>query len=43
MKWLFRFAESQKNVACVIKWVDRIALVIGFVYGSILAVAIILK
>jgi len=43
MKWLFRFASSQKNVDCVILWVGRCALVLGAVAGTVLLVAIIRK
>jgi hypothetical protein len=41
MKWLFRFAESQKNVDFVVGWVGRIALVLGLIVGFIFVVAII--
>ncbi len=41
MKWLFRFASSQKNVDFVVEWVGRIALVLGLIVGSIFVVAII--
>lgn len=43
MKWLSRFAESQKNVDCFIKWVGRVALVLGLIVAIILVVAIIRK
>jgi hypothetical protein len=43
MKWLFRFAESQKNVHFVVEWAGRIALVLGLIVGFIFVVAIIWK
>jgi hypothetical protein len=43
MKWLFRFAASQKNVDCVASWVGRGAGVLGLIYGVVLVVAIIRK
>ncbi|SDH59004.1 hypothetical protein SAMN05216466_11187 [Paraburkholderia phenazinium] len=41
MKWLFRFASSQRNVDFVVEWVGRIALVLGLIAGIVLVVAII--
>ena len=41
MKWLFRFASSQKNVDCVVLWVGRFAEVLGLIAGIVLVVAII--
>jgi hypothetical protein len=43
MKWLFRFASSQKNVECLVLWVGRFALVLGVIAGIVLLVAIIEK
>jgi hypothetical protein len=43
MKWLFRFASSQKNVDCLLLWVGRFALVLGVIAGIVLLVAIIEK
>jgi hypothetical protein len=43
MKWLFQFAESQKNVDFVVEWVGRIAVVLGLIVGFIFGVAIIRK
>lgn len=43
MKWLFRFAESQKNVDCVVLWLGRFAVVLGLIVGIVLVVAIIRK
>jgi hypothetical protein len=43
MKWLFRFAESQRNVDFVVEWVGRIALVLGLIVGFVFVVAIIRK
>ena len=43
MKWLFRFAESQKNVDCFIRWVGNVALVAGLIAAIILVAAIIRK
>jgi hypothetical protein len=43
MKWLFRFAASQKNLDFVVEWVGRIALVLGLIVGFIFVVAIIRK
>jgi hypothetical protein len=43
MKWLFRFASSQKNVECLVLWLGRFALVLGAIAGLVLLVAIIEK
>jgi hypothetical protein len=43
MKWLFRFAGSQKNLDFVVEWVGRIALMLGLIVGFIFVVAIIRK
>lgn len=43
MKWLFRFAESQKNVDCFIRWVGSVALVVGLIAAIILVAAIFRK
>jgi hypothetical protein len=43
MKWLFRFASSQKNVDCLVLWVGRFALVLGVIFGIVLLVAIVRK
>jgi len=43
MKWLFHFAESQKNVDFVVEWVGRIALVLGLIGAIIFVIAIIRK
>jgi hypothetical protein len=43
MNWLFRFAESQKNIDCVASWVSRVAVGLGLVLAIILVVAIIEK
>jgi hypothetical protein len=43
MKWLFRFASSQKNVDCVVLWLGRFAMVLGAIAGIVLLVAIIRK
>ena len=40
MKWLFRFASSQRNVDCFVLWAGRIALVVGLIGGIVLVVAI---
>lgn len=42
-EWLFRFAESQKNVDCFIRWVGSVALVLGLMAAIVLVVAIFLK
>ena len=42
-EWLFRFASSQKNVDCFIKWVGRVALVLGTITAILLLVVIFLK
>ena len=43
MKWLFRFASSQKNVDCVMLWLGRFATVLALIAGIVLVVAIIRK
>ena len=40
MKWLFRFASSQKNVDCVVLWLGRFAVVLGLLGGIAFVVAI---
>jgi len=42
-EWLFRFASSQKNVDCFIKWVGRVGLMLGTIMAIVLLVAIFLK
>jgi hypothetical protein len=43
MKWLFRFAESQENVDCVVRWLGRIAVGVGLIGAIVLVVAIVRK
>ncbi|MFL9888244.1 hypothetical protein PQR66_34835 [Paraburkholderia agricolaris] len=43
MKWLFRFAESQENVDCVVRWLGRIAVGVGLIGAIILVAAFIRK
>jgi hypothetical protein len=43
MKWLFRFAESQKNVDCFIRWVGSVALAGCWLIAAIILVAAIIR
>lgn len=39
MKWLFRFASSQKNIDCVAKWLGGSIAVFGVVLVLVILVA----
>ena len=41
MRWLFRFAASQKNINCAAKWVGRVVVELGIILATVLVTAII--
>jgi hypothetical protein len=43
MKWLFRFASSQKNIDCVAKWLGGTVAVLAVALAIALVIALILK
>jgi hypothetical protein len=42
-EWLFRFASSQKNIDCVVKWLSGTAVVLGLVCALAVLIAIIVR